>query len=58
LLADVGTRRLKIAVRAYRAVTPDSGGLPYGEVIFRRYITEDLDGFEREYRAFAERLVG
>jgi len=58
LLADVGTQRLTIAVKAYRAVTPDSGNIPYGEVIFRRYITEDLDGFERDYRAFSERLVG
>jgi len=58
LLVDVGTQRLNIAVKAYRAVTPDSGGIPHGEVIFRRYISEDLDGFEAEYRAFAERLVG
>jgi len=57
LLADAGTQRLKISVKAYRAFTPEAGDIPDAEVMFRRYITEDLDGFEQQYRAFAERLV-
>lgn len=57
LLADAGTQRLKITIKAYRAFTPEAGNIPDAEVMFRRYITEDLDGFEQEFRAFAEGLV-
>ncbi len=57
LLADAGTKRLDLAVSAYRAATPDSGAISHGEAVFRHYITEDLAGFMAQYLAFARHLV-
>ncbi len=57
LLADAGTPRLTVGVRAFRAATPDSQKLSDGEVIFRHYITEDLDGFMTQYTDFCRALV-
>lgn len=57
LLADAGAGRIGTTVSGYRAATPDAASTSDGEVIFRRYITEDLGGFMSEYRAFARHLV-
>ncbi|MCL2330206.1 MAG: DUF1570 domain-containing protein [Phycisphaerae bacterium] len=57
LLADAGTERLRVNIRAYRATMPAAREMSDGEVVFRHYITEDLDGFAREYRAYAQTLV-
>lgn len=57
LLADAGTARMQAAVRAYRAATPGAEQYSTGEVVFRHYITEDLDTFTAAYRQYAINLV-
>ena len=57
LLADAGTKRLKLATSAYRAATPGADKFSDGEVVFRQYITEDFATFMNEYRDFARTLV-
>jgi hypothetical protein len=58
LLVDAGTERLRQAISAYRATTPDSGDLTDGEVLFMHYITDDLEAFDADYEAFCRGLVG
>ncbi len=57
LLADAGTARMQAAVRAYRAATPGAEKYSTGEVVFRHYITEDLETFVDAYREYALNLV-
>jgi len=57
LMADAGTERLIDAVKGYRVATPAAAGMSMGEIVFRRYITEDLDAFFAEYTTFARDLV-
>jgi hypothetical protein len=57
LLADVGTERLRTNINAYRAATPAAGGMSDGEIVFRQYITEELDDFADGFRAYARQLV-
>jgi len=57
LLADAGTQRMRTAVRAYRAATPNAAGISDGEAVFRQYITEDFDPFMADYIDFARHLV-
>jgi hypothetical protein len=57
LLADAGTERFRFAVSGYRATHADADRISPGEIIFRHYITEDLDTFMNEYRAYARALV-
>jgi hypothetical protein len=57
LLRELGTEAMNRRARAYLAA--DSlGDMSTGEAVFRAYITEDLDTFERDYRAFLASLVG
>lgn len=57
LLADAGTERQRINAAAYRAAAPAAADMSEGEVIFRQYITDDLDGFTDALRAFCRDLV-
>jgi len=57
LLDDVGTDRMRDNINAYRATTPEAADLSDGEILFRHYITQELDDFEDELRAYARRLV-
>jgi hypothetical protein len=57
MLADAGTDRFDAAVGAYRATTPDSGKLNEAEIVFRHYITDDLDTCSREFLEFARQAV-
>jgi hypothetical protein len=57
LLADLGTERIRNNVRAYQAGTPAAAPAGYPEMIFRHYITEDLNTFDGQYRTFCEKLV-
>lgn len=57
LLADVGTDRFRADISGYRAATPYAAGQSEGEIAFRRYITENLDAFDKECTAFARELV-
>lgn len=57
LLVDLGTDRMRTAIRAQRVTTPDSDRLSDGEMLFRHYITEDLAAADGEYRAFAQALL-
>jgi hypothetical protein len=54
LLQDLGTERLRVGVGAYVAATRTDDGKPigFGEALFRKYITEDLESFEQEYKDF------
>jgi hypothetical protein len=57
LLRDAGTPALAKALGDYRAKTPGCEKLSDAEVVFRCYITPNLDEFATRYRAFAEQLV-
>ncbi|NLE57492.1 MAG: hypothetical protein GX616_03975 [Planctomycetes bacterium] len=57
LLADAGTDRLDAAMSAYRAATPTAAKLSNGEIIFRHYITDDLETCSAEYFQFARQVV-
>jgi len=57
LLADVGTDRMRTRISAYRAATPAAAAMSDGEVVFRHYLTEELDDFFHEFVAYARRLV-
>ena len=57
LLGEVGTRQTAVAVSGYRLTTPGSEGLSQGEIIFRHYISSDLDAFEKEFVTFSRELV-
>lgn len=57
LLAEAGTDAMPMAIKAYRVATPEADGLPFGEQVFRRYISEDYESFWAEYVAFAKELV-
>jgi hypothetical protein len=54
LLNDLGTERLRVGVGAYVAATRTEDGQPidFGEALFRKYITDDLDTFEAEYKKY------
>lgn len=57
MLADAAEGRLELAVSGYRAARPEADDSSPGEIIFRHYITEDLDRFMSEYEAFSLALV-
>lgn len=57
LLRDAGTERMRNRVREYASNTSATAGLGQGEAIFRCYITDDTDFFERQYREFCRKLV-
>ena len=59
LLSELGAEQMRMAGGAYRATETDArgGGLSLEEAIFRHYVTEDLDAFEREFVAFAQALA-
>ncbi len=57
LLRDLGTDRMRLATRAYRAAHPEASALSEGEVVFRHYITDQLNEADQACRAFAHRLV-
>jgi hypothetical protein len=57
LLADAGTDRLDQRVQAYRSEKVANQAISYGELVFRCYITEDLDAFFEQYRAYVRELV-
>ncbi len=57
LLKDAGTERLRNRIREYASNTPATAGLGQGEAVFRCYIADDMDFFERQYREFCRKLV-
>jgi hypothetical protein len=57
LLADAGADRLRAAITGYRAASPAAGSTGAGEILFRQYITEDLEGFLDDCRTYARQLV-
>jgi hypothetical protein len=57
LLADISGKRLHLAIQGYRVATPGAKRLSLGELVFRHYITEDLDGFMDEYREYVRHLL-
>lgn len=57
LLHEAGREEMRMAVRAYQVARPDAAGMNLGELVFRAYITEDLEGFRTEYMTFAGKLA-
>lgn len=57
LLLDLGTPRMRAAIRAERVTTPGAEAMSDGEILFRHYITDDLNRAQDEYRRFNEALV-
>jgi hypothetical protein len=57
LLADAGSESMRVAVNAYRVATPSAANLSFGELVFRAYITDNLDAFCEDYIAFGKELV-
>jgi len=58
LLDELGTRQLVTRANAYLAATAGSEPISFGEAVFRQYITEDLEEFERQFNAYMNTLVG
>jgi hypothetical protein len=56
LLHELGSPDVDRRVQAER-VWAEHGRISRGEAIFRRFITDDLDGFEREYRQFLRQRI-
>jgi hypothetical protein len=56
LLRELGSRAYRLRADAHITTSP-GGQMGFGEAVFRSYITEDLDGFMREYREFARQLA-
>lgn len=59
LISELGTERYRVGVNAVIAATPTPDGrpIPFGEAVFRRYITEDLDAFESRMKAYIHQLA-
>lgn len=57
LLADAGSESMRVGVNACRVATPAAANLSFGEVVFRKYITDNLDTFSAQYVEFAKDLV-
>lgn len=56
LLTELGTEAMNRKANAFMAADSE-GEMSRGEAIFRAYITEDLEGFETDYRAFLRKLL-
>ncbi|MBN2563535.1 MAG: DUF1570 domain-containing protein [Phycisphaerae bacterium] len=56
LLQEVGTDSMDRRARAFLATDTD-GKMSYGEAVFRAYVTDDLDRFQREYEAYLHKLL-
>lgn len=57
LLNELGTEDMDRKARAYLAADTDAR-MSTGEAIFRAYLTEDVDGFEKQYHAYLHKLLG
>ena len=58
LLGEVGTDQLRTRGNAYLAASSSDRQMSFGEAVFRQYITEDVDEFERKFNEFMVTLVG
>jgi len=56
LLREVGTDSMDRRARAFLATDSD-GNMSYGEAVFRAYITDDLETFEQDYKAYCLKLL-
>lgn len=57
MLADVAAGRLTARARAAGITAEKPSATVTGETVFRAYITEDLTGFEKQYRDFMRELA-
>lgn len=57
MCADVGTRDLFVKANAAKIAAPHPSETSFGEAVFRAYITNDLDAFEREYHQYLRKLA-
>lgn len=58
LLADVAAGRVHTRAQAARIAASQPAQVSFGEAVFRAYLTEDLEGFEADLRAYLVKLVG
>ncbi len=56
LLAELGSEAMHRRARAYLAADSE-GEISFGEAVFRAYITENLEGFDAEYRRYLIELL-
>lgn len=56
LLEELGTENMNRKANAYLAADTE-GKLSRGEAIFKAYITEDLEAFESDYRAYLHKIL-
>ena len=56
LLQDLGTPEMDRRAKAFMA-TDSSGDMSYSEAVFRAYITEDLDTFQKDYEKFLNQFL-
>lgn len=59
LLQDLGTERLRVGAGAYVAATKARDGepMPFGEAVFRKYITEDVAAFEEGFEKYLVKIA-
>ncbi len=58
LLAELGTRDMMVKARGFAATLSGEENISFGEAVFRKYITNDLDEFEEKFNAYLPRLIG
>jgi hypothetical protein len=58
LLKELGTHNLTIRASAYLAASDNADNISFGEAVFRQYITDDLEQFDREFRDYMQTLAG
>lgn len=58
LLGELGTDQLRTRGNAYLAASSSDRQMSFGEAVFRQYITDDVDEFERKFNEFMVTLVG
>ena len=58
LLADIVSGDLPQTAQAAKIRAPSPSKTSYGEAVFRAYITEDLETFERDFETYLYQLAG
>lgn len=56
-VTEFGSQQMTSRAGAYLATHPQAGEINFGEAVFRGYFTDDVDGFERAYQAYCQRLI-
>ncbi|HEY3244264.1 MAG TPA: hypothetical protein VGM03_13035, partial [Phycisphaerae bacterium] len=57
LLADLVSGQINVRASAARLGTAHPADVSAGEAVFRAYITDDLEGFDRGWQTYVKKLV-